>query len=92
MYPRQHNCDGGWTLQYKFLQHVQSSILPSEDFQTIGMEEIEAVLLAAEHVVAKHTSYNSESTPSHKVCPSCSYHLVPLDAVWCRKCGTKLLV
>ena len=48
MYPRQPNSIGGWELEYKFLRLVQSHLDPCEDYQTVSMEEIESVLLAAE--------------------------------------------
>jgi len=48
MYPRQPGERGAWVILYEFLQRVQSIADLDVNYSTVGLEEIELVLLAAE--------------------------------------------
>ena len=55
---RQPQMDGGWELNYDYLNHVQS-VMNDEEIGIVDLETIEAVLLAAEKVEAQTQTGNT---------------------------------
>jgi len=47
-FPRQPNKEGGWTIEYSYLEQAEKTIRENEYCSGISMEQIEAVLLFAE--------------------------------------------
>lgn len=79
--PTVDDANGGWTILYPFLRHVESLIVDNDIVGTPSLETIEAVLVAAEKALSKAAETGAQATNSASL--PCNAHEV---GNWCA-CG-----
>jgi hypothetical protein len=82
MWPKD-KLEHGWSINYDFLNQVQSFIPENE---SLSLEDIENVLLATEKIEVLKPSHNKQSTP----CNWCKGVHAMLNHSYCSNCGRDL--